>query len=218
MDDRFKHLSVIAVIVIVACVIIMQLKKDKDVTDPAAEQTVAEQTKARTPGTPGTAATHAKPAAKSTDVNKKMFPKSKVEKPSNFKDPRALTAEEKAENKREIARMRKALPGNIWLPTDEFSQEDSDKQKEWLRKTLTIESKILNKTATKEEQKDYYTYQLKSSKDKIDIIKYYQARTAELSKKKGTEYLDDADIEAGNETIVAIEKEIAEHSKKLAEL
>ncbi len=70
--------------------------------------------------------------------------------------------------------MKKKYYQNTWLPLDEFSIEEMDLHKEWLSKALILERKILNKTATKKEQIDYCTYQLRSSKDKLDIIKTRQ--------------------------------------------
>ncbi len=218
MEERFRHLSVIAVIVIVASIIFMQLNKDKGIIEPTNEQAVIENGRSKTVGTPAATVAQVGSEEINEDIKKKMFPESKAEKPSGYKDPRALTEEEKAENKREIARMKEKLPGNVWIPSDGFSKADSDEQKELLRRTLTLESKIMNDVATSEEKKEYYSYQLKSAKDKVDIIKYFQTRTAELSSETGAEYFDEADIEAGNAAIVEIEKEIAEHSKKLAEL
>ncbi len=77
---------------------------------------------------------------------------------------------EKAENKREIARMKEKLPGNVWIPSEGFSQADSEEQKRLLM-TLTLESKVMSDSITNEDKRKYYSYQLKASKDKVDINK-----------------------------------------------
>lgn len=121
------------------------------------------------------------------------------------------------ENRREMVRMRKKLAGNIWLP--ENPRFDVDPQRsERLGKSIIIADKIRKGTATPEEKKEYYTFKIKSARDRIDIIKYIADRTAELRKSDKKTYLTDQDRVVGEKKIARLEKEVNGYKEMLEKI
>jgi hypothetical protein len=128
--------------------------------------------------------------------------------------PRELTEEERLENEREFKRMRQKLPGNMWLPGD-VSREESKRQEKVLRDMIVLGNKVQKGTATKKESQRYYSLKLKSLEDKVELIEYFQERTAEKEKEDGREYLTEDDIQQGKEAIEEIRNEADEFREKL---
>ncbi len=123
----------------------------------------------------------------------------------------------RAEDQREIERMKQALPGNMWIP-GEPSEEEAEKQQKILKDVILLENKIRKDTATTEEEKIYYEYKIKTVQDKIDIIQYYQKRSAELEIETSRPYLSEKDIEHGNKAILELEQQRKEYDKLLSEV
>jgi hypothetical protein len=130
--------------------------------------------------------------------------------------PQVLTDEQRAENRREIARMKEALPGNMWIP-DEPAPGSAAEQGEKLRKTIELGDRIRKGVATREEKIEYYQSQIRSIRDKIDLIRYIAARTVELADAGNASYLSDSDVLAGGQQITEMENMIAEYERELAE-
>ncbi len=144
-------------------------------------------------------------------------PTAKSEKPEPRQVPRQLTEEQKEENRREISRMAEALPDNMWVPKDPtvgFSPERGEK----LRKSIELSDKIRKETASPEEQTDYYSFKLKETTDKIELIRYIARRTEELSAQTGTEYLTQSDIDTGEGRIEELEQLAREFEQKLLQI
>jgi len=127
---------------------------------------------------------------------------------------RGLTQEEAEESRREIARMKEALPGNMWIPEDPRFGYDPERG-ETLGKTIVLESKIRNSTATREEQVEYYTIKMRSVSDRIDLIRYIADRTGQMAEETGKSYLTEEDTIAGDDAITEMEAEIAIYREKL---
>ncbi|MDM8518161.1 hypothetical protein QUF76_18340, partial [Desulfobacterales bacterium HSG16] len=127
------------------------------------------------------------------------------------RDPEDL----KAEDLREIARMKQALPGNVWIP-GESTQEEAEEQQKILKDVILIEKKMRKDSATPEEKRIFYKHKIKMVQDKIDIIKYYNQRTAELEIETGKPYLSQEDIEHGNKAIDELEHKRKEYDKELS--
>jgi hypothetical protein len=144
-------------------------------------------------------------------------PMAKSEKPQPQQVPRQLTEEQKEENLREIAKMTQALPDNMWVPKDPtigFSPDRGEK----LRKSIELSDKIRKATATPQEQQEYYSFKLKETTDKIELIRYIASRTEELSGQSGKEYLTESDVATGEERIEELEQLAGEYQQKLDEI
>lgn len=118
--------------------------------------------------------------------------------------PHALTEAQREENRRELARMAEALPDNMWVPREPqpgFHPESGER----LRKSIELSDKIRKGSASPEEQKAYYSYKLKETRDKIALIRYIAKRTEELSAETGKPYLSAGDIDTGEERIKELE-------------
>ncbi len=120
------------------------------------------------------------------------------------------------ENQREIARMKKALPGNIWIPEDPRSGRNENRAKS-LKKAILLSDKIAKGKATPEEKAEYYKLKIKAARDRIDIIEYIQERTQELSARNNKTYLTEDDIIAGKKAVADLEKKIENYRLKLEE-
>lgn len=139
----------------------------------------------------------------------------KPEKPQPRQVPRQLTEEQKEENLREIAKMAEALPDNMWVPKDPttgFSLERGEK----LRKSIELNDKIRQGKASAKEQQEYYSFKLKETTDKIELIRYIARRTEELSAQSGKEYLTRSDMDTGEERIGELEQLAGEFAQKLS--
>jgi len=128
-----------------------------------------------------------------------------------------LSAEERAENEKEIALMRKTLPGNTWIPYD-MTESEQKAQREQMKESIMLENKMRRGTATLEEKRRYYENQIKSTQDRIDLLEYYMKRTAELTKETGREYYSKEDLAVGQESIEEFKDQIADYRNKLEEL
>lgn len=140
-----------------------------------------------------------------------------TEKPEPRQVPRQLTEKQKQENRRELAQMAEALPDNMWVPKDPatgFSPERGEK----LRKSIELSDKIRKGTASIQEQQEYYSFKLKETTDKIELIRYIADRTEELSAQTGRQYLTRSDIDTGQERIEELERLAGEFEQKLSEL
>lgn len=147
----------------------------------------------------------------------KDSPMARPEKPQPRQVPRQLTEEQKEENLREIAKMAEALPDNMWVPKDPtigFSPDRGEK----LRKSIELSDKIRKETATPQEQQEYYTFKLKETTDKIELIRYIASRTEELSGQSGKEYLTKSDVATGEERIEELEQLAGDYEQKLDEI
>ncbi len=128
--------------------------------------------------------------------------------------PRELTDEERRENEREFRLMREKMPDNMWLPGD-VSREEAKRQEKLLRDMILFGNKVQKGTATREESRRYYSLKIKSLNDKIELIKYFQERTAEKGKEEGNEYLTREDIEQGNQVISELKEDVNQYRDKL---
>jgi hypothetical protein len=144
-------------------------------------------------------------------------PMARPKKPQPHQVPRQLTEEQKEENLREIAKMAEALPDNMWVPKDPtigFSPDRGEK----LRKSIELSDKIRKETATPQEQQEYYTFKLKETTDKIELIRYIASRTEELSGQSGKEYLTESDVATGEERIEELEQLAGDYQQKLDDI
>ncbi len=144
-------------------------------------------------------------------------PMARPEKPEPRQVPRQLTEEQKEENLREIATMAEALPDNMWVPKDPtigFSPDRGEK----LRKSIELSDKIRKETATPQEQQEYYSFKLKETTDKIELIRYIASRTEELSGQSGKEYLTESDVATGEERIEELEQLAGDYQQRLNEI
>ena len=144
-------------------------------------------------------------------------PSARAEKPEPRQVPRQLTEEQKQENLREMAKMAEALPDNMWVPKDPsigFSPDRGEK----LRKSIELSDKIRKGTASPAEQREYYSFKLKETTDKVELIRYIAGRTAELSNQTGKEYLTGSDIATGEERVKELERIAGEFEQKLSEI
>jgi hypothetical protein len=132
--------------------------------------------------------------------------------------PRQLTEEQKAENRREIARMAEALPYNMWVPKEPATGGYNPEQGEKLRKSIELSDKIRKGSASAKEQTSYYSYKLKETKDKIELIRYIARRTKELADQTGQEYLTQNDVATGEEKIAELEQLADQYQQKLSEI
>jgi len=122
----------------------------------------------------------------------------------------------KAEDEREIMRMREMLPGNMWIP-GEPTQDETREHQNTLRDMVTLENKLRKDSATGEEKKTYYEYKIKMVDDRIAIIRYYQKRTKELEEDTGRNYLSEQDMAHGNNAITELEEKRQEYLRALSE-
>ena len=127
------------------------------------------------------------------------------------------TPEQRAENAREIARMKKDLPGNMWIPEDPRFGIDPGRADK-IRKAIELSDKVNKGTATREEKIEYYQYKIKSTQDRIDIVNYIARRTAELRAQNGKPYLSDQDIETGKKTVAELSRKISGYKDQLTQL
>lgn len=144
-------------------------------------------------------------------------PMARPEKPQPRQVPRQLTEEQKEENLREIAKMAETLPDNMWVPknpTIGFSPDRGEK----LRKSIELSDKIRKEAATPQEQQEYYTFKLKETTDKIELIRYIASRTKELSGQSGKEYLTKSDVATGEERIEELEQLAGDYQQKLDDI
>lgn len=140
-----------------------------------------------------------------------------TEKPEPRQVPRQLTEEQKEENRREMARMAEALPDNMWVPKDMeagFSPDRGEK----LRKSIELSDKIRKGNASPLEQKEFYSFKLKETTDKIELIRYIAERTEALSARSGKKYLTRSDIDTGAERIEELEQLAKEYEQRLSEI
>ena len=147
----------------------------------------------------------------------KDTPMAAQERPEPRQISRRLTEEQKQENLFEIAKMAEALPDNMWVPRDPgtgFSPERGER----LRKSIELSDKIRKNTASPDEQRQYYTFKLKETADKIELIRYIAGRTEELALQSGKQYLTASDIDTGEERIMELEKAAQEFERKLSEI
>ncbi|RJP44536.1 MAG: hypothetical protein C4548_05945 [Desulfobacteraceae bacterium] len=136
--------------------------------------------------------------------------------PEPIFSPQVLTDEQRAENRREIALMKEALPGNMWIPEEPVPGSGAE-QGEKLRKTIELGDRIRKGVATRAEKIEYYQFQIRSNRDKIDLIRYIAARTTELADAGGDAYLSESDLRAGERQIIEMENKLAEYERDLAE-
>lgn len=139
------------------------------------------------------------------------------QKPMDKPPERGLTPEEKAENRREIARMKEKLPENMYVPEDPRDGLDQASG-EKLGNAIQLENKINKGTATREEKIEYYNFKIESTRDRIEIINYIADRTAELSEKSGKTYLSESDRSVGKKRLAEMEKRLSKYKEKLSEL
>lgn len=132
--------------------------------------------------------------------------------------PRQLTEEQKEENRREMAKMAEALPDNMWVPKEPAAGGYNPEQGEKLRKSIELSDKIRKGSASAKEQADYYSYKLKETKDKIELIRYIARRTNELSGKTGKEYLTQSDVATGEQRIEELVQLADTYQQKLSEI
>jgi len=222
-NKSFKILSILLFILIIAFIggaAYFLLDQDKqDLTVPAQTKSVSKPASSNNLNTlPAT--TDTPPKNSTSKPLAGMMPDSpmvKPEIPEPRQVPRQLTEEQKEENLREIAKMAEALPDNMWVPKDPttgFSPERGEK----LRKSIELNDKIRQGKATPEEQQKYYSFKLKETTDKIELIRYIASRTEELSGQSGKEYLTKSDVATGEERIEELEQLAAEFEQKLAEI
>lgn len=164
--------------------------------------------------TPDPGGPEGEPDAPSAGLEAESEPPASTPEPSFT--PQVLTDEEREENRREIALMKEALPGNMWIP-EEPAPGSGAARGEKLRKTIELGDRIRKGIATREEKIEYYQFQIRSSRDKIDLIRYIEARTAELAEISGDSYLSESDVLAGERQISEMESMIADYERELAE-
>ena len=133
------------------------------------------------------------------------------------RDPEPDMDDLKAEDEREIMRMREMLPGNMWIP-GEPTQEESREHQNTLRDMVILENKLRKDAATGEEKRTYYEYKIRMIDDRIAIIRYYQKRTKELEEDTGRDYLSDQDMAHGNNAVTELEYKRQEYVRSLSEV
>lgn len=126
-----------------------------------------------------------------------------------------LTDAQRAENEREFALMRKALPGNYWLPGKQ-TEEEAEQQRAFIADLVVLQNKMRSNTATPEEKRRFYDMNIKMDSDKIDMLKYFQDRAHQLEQSENRHIFTQSDIERGLEEMEDLQKKVSENQKKRA--
>jgi len=158
-------------------------------------------------------ASASRPAPSVIEHTEKKEKTQKMTSPSD-KEKSGPDSDDFAEDQREIARMKEALPGNMWIPQTPKFGLDPERSKK-LAESIMIADKIRKGTATPKEKITYYKYKIKSAQDRIDIIKYIADRTAQLQKQKHKTYLTEQDRVIGEKKITELEKKIEDYKQIL---
>jgi len=128
-----------------------------------------------------------------------------------------LTPEEKKENKREFARMREKIPGNMYIP-GKLSESEANKHRKFLKEIILLSNKVRKKTATVEETKKYYSMRIRQTSDKVEFMNYISNRILEKRTETGKEYLNDEMLKQVNLATQKNIKELQTYKDKLNRL
>jgi hypothetical protein len=142
------------------------------------------------------------------DMMKKHHPRKKN---------RELTPQQRRENEKEFARMRKKIPGNIYIP-GKLSEEEQKERREMMKKIILLGNKVRKGTATTEETKEFYTLKSKEVSDKIDFARYIFQRASEKSSETGEEYFPQRIKDKHSANMKILQDELDSYKKKLSEL
>lgn len=136
---------------------------------------------------------------------------------TNRRRQRELTPEQKRENREEFARMRKEIPGNMFIP-GELSENEQQQRRDFTRKIILLGNKVRNGKATTEEKKEYYSMRSKEVEDKIEFAEYIIKRVKEKNSETGRDYLPERILQRSTQDMEKLNEELQTYTDKLKAL